>query len=152
ALKKVDKPGMAIQVLDDATYTESFTIDDSAKHEGVTLEALKSATIELATAADVLVIRNVPRFRLKGFRIRERQRREFKPGGLPPILLVQGRCPGVMLEALDLRIDGQFAGVKVAAKTVVGEAPIVVTRNTIRGGTAGINVHGSDGVCLRGNT
>src|SRR5262249_36038643 len=137
ALKAV-RPKMTIRVLDDATYAETFTIDDPAKHEGVTLEAPKHAVLELPTAAEVLAIRSVSGFRFKGFRIRERTP---KTGVTPkPLLVVSGSTPGAVLESLDFEITGTAKAIALGVANLTSDEPLVVGKCTFRGGSAGIHV------------
>jgi serine/threonine protein kinase len=143
------RPGMTIRVLDDATYSESFNIDDPARHEGVTLEATKHAVIQLPTASEVLAIRDVPRFRLKGFRIREREPRTASLQGL---ILVSGHTPGVVLEGLDFDVRGVSSAIRLLARVSAGETPLVVRKNTIRGGVTGIDVVGCSGIRMQTNS
>jgi len=142
------RPEMTIRVLDDATYAEFFSIDAPAKHEGVTLEAPKHAVLELSTVTEVLAIRDVPRFRFKGFRIREREPR----GELQGQLEVSGHAPGVVLEGLDLELKGTDSSIKIMSRNLAGEESIVAQENTVHGGAAGIYLFGSTGVCLRTNS
>jgi hypothetical protein len=146
---KAARPKMTVRVLDDATYSESFSIDDSDKHEGVILEAPKRAVIELPTAHTVLAIRDVPGFRLRGFRVRER---EPRPTDLQGLLVVSGHSPGVVVEGLDFEISGRGCAVTIVSCSLAGESPVVAEKNTVRGAGAGIHVWGSVGVCLRTNS
>ena len=70
ALAKV-KPGMTIQVLDDATYPEAISIDGPERHAGVLLEAVRGATLELLPqGSTTLAIEKVPRITVRGFRFK----------------------------------------------------------------------------------
>src|SRR5262249_50394397 len=65
------KPWTPIRVLDRATYTESLTLDQAARHEGICLRAVREATLLMPTdAAHAVAIRDVPHVRLQGFRVR----------------------------------------------------------------------------------
>jgi serine/threonine protein kinase/nitrous oxidase accessory protein NosD len=142
------RPRMTIRVLDDATYAEALSIDDRTKYEGVTLEGLKHAVIELPSTTEVLAIRDVPRFRLKGFRIREHTPRERWFDGL---IALSGHTPGVVLDGLDIDSQGLGSLIKLSVRNLVGEEPLVVHESILRGGGAGVHVLRSAGVCLRNN-
>src|SRR5262249_24905280 len=57
-----------------------------------------------------------------------------------------------VLEGLDVEIQGIGAAIKTMVYNLAGEEPLVVQRNTIRGGFVGIHVLGGSGVCLRNNS
>jgi hypothetical protein len=141
---------MTIRVLDDATYTESFIIEDAAKHEGVTLEAPQHAVLELPSGAEVLAIRDVSGVRLNGFRIRQGERRATDQDGR--LLVVFGHTPGVVLEGLDIETKGSDDAITLGARNLAGEEPLVARGNAIRGRRNGISVLGGTGVCLRTNS
>src|SRR5262249_23663582 len=61
-------PWTTIRVLDGATYAESLTLDQAARHEGICLQAVREATLLMPAAGPYAVgIRDVPHVRLEGF-------------------------------------------------------------------------------------
>lgn len=139
------KPGMTISVLDDATYAEDVVLSSPTKQAGITLESPRRATIEGSGVASVF-IRDVPRVRISGFRIR--------PKG-PAAIAILGRAPGVVLD--DLELDGNAPFVPVTGATgqasqigvaVEGldnsedQTPIVIQNCTVRRYAAGVRVSG----------
>lgn len=142
ALKKA-APGMTIRVLDDATYQEQITISVAAKHAGIALESPRHATIECMQRI-AISINNVPRVRIKGFRIEPKG-----VAGISAVSHVEG------LELVDLVLQGTaipsvadangacIVGVAVEQVELEKEDPPVIIRNcTIRKFTNGIRISG----------
>src|SRR5262249_18464751 len=102
AALKVSRPRMTVRVLDDAVYADPLILDNSERHEGLLLEAVKRATLALdSSARRALVIEGVGGVRVKGFRVREPQptkRERFSS----VFVAVLGPCPGTVLEELDI--------------------------------------------------
>jgi hypothetical protein len=130
--------GMTIRVLDDAVYEEFLVI--TAQHRGVVLEATGKATIrKLPDKNQMVWIRAVPGFTLRGFRIESVPRRGHGQVHL------SGPCPGVDLDRLEMtanemgeciKLDDYAGGAK--------DAPIVVQNCTMRNGRVGVFIEGRD--------
>ena len=107
------KPGQTIRVLDDANYAETLYLTQPSRHAGITLEAVREATIPMTAGAESVVkIIDVPGVVLRGFHFRG----EGQPGARRlGIVLVRGDTPGVLLERLeiDAEIQEAFNGVDV---------------------------------------
>jgi hypothetical protein len=121
------KPEMTIRVLDDGVY-EEYLLIDSPEHRGVTLEAAgKAALRKLPGRREAVWIRDVPGFTLRGFRIEGPPDNQYYRE-----VLVSGRCPGVVLDRLDMTPDG-WGGVDVYDVPLSGkDAPIVIQNCTIQ--------------------
>jgi serine/threonine protein kinase len=136
------KPWATIRILDDGTYAESLVLERPKEQEGICLEALKQATIEVEPGAQrALVIDGVPHVRVSGFRIRQAG---GKAGGVPGSTLVhlQSHVPGVVLEGCDLQGSRTVDGVRVLGWADVGEDPVVIARCTIHDAFLGIRLQG----------
>jgi serine/threonine protein kinase len=135
------KPGMTVEVVDDATYEETLALNDAQKYTGLVLEATKGATILLSgQSRHAVSIRGVPNLRVKGFRLRDSgavRGSEF--------VQVSSRCPGLTLEGLDIQAAGQVNGFRLSNVVAeVGEPPLVLTQCSVRTGYHGLVVEGSD--------
>jgi len=98
ALAAVNKPGKIIRVLDAASYPETLIINDAAVHAGVTLEAARRATIAIPAKTNTgVLVRNVPRVTVRGFRIQAQTDTAFA-------LLVADAAAGAKLEDLEFSI------------------------------------------------
>jgi hypothetical protein len=145
------KPRQTIRVLDKAVYPEAIKIANPARMEGLTLEAPNGATIQLPSAAQIgLLVLNVPRVTVRGFRLRTDATRLF-------LCTVGGHSPGVTLETLDVRLDGSACvGVSVEQLSLTEEDTPLVARNCRFAGLyCGMRVSGeaapSRRVVFRGN-
>jgi serine/threonine protein kinase len=138
ALKDV-KPWTTIRVLDNAKYSESLLITDPDKAEGLTLEAVRAATIELPKGSRVaLLIKDVPQVVVRGFRFRTEPQNVFLIG-------VLGRSPGVLLDHLDCRSSASLGpcGIDCEALAIAeGAAPVVVRHCTLTDLENGIRIAG----------
>jgi hypothetical protein len=138
------KPWATIRVLDAETYKETLVLDRKERHEGLSLEAPKRATILLAgLARQAVVVRDVPGVRLSGFILR--QEAATRDRVLRVLVLVTGHCPGLRVEGLEFRPVSQAGSVTLQAVAGSADAPVCVTRCRIDGGnpTDGIVVAGT---------
>jgi hypothetical protein len=155
------KPWTTIRVLDRGTYTEALTFDQAAQHEGICLEAVNGATLLRPLGVPVAVrIRDVAHVRLAGFRIGDTGR--VAQGGLPPLVYVTGKAPGVALRQLHFQLKDRVSA--VILDHVVAQPnglPVVVAACEVQGNRErdqeGIDILGpaawglSRNVCLRDN-
>src|SRR5262249_24872601 len=138
ALEKVDRPGMTILILDDAVYTEVVEIRNRSKHEGLTLESRRGATLACPEKARVgMVIMNVPGVAVRGLVLR---------GAQTISVLVAGHSPGVVLEGLDCSSTSAVRTTGLVLRTALqGEdAPVLVRNCRISGFDNGIEIVGMD--------
>ena len=99
ALDKV-KPGQTIRVLDDATYAETLNLTQASRHAGVTLEAVREATLQhTGRGLNLLEIIDVPGVVVRGFRLKGDVDQLAEPG-LKVLVYVGGACPGTLLDRL----------------------------------------------------
>jgi hypothetical protein len=112
ALANVDRPGMTIQVLDDATYREFIHIGNNASHEGLKLQAARRATIALLPENKYGVIFDVPRVELRGLRFR--MDRADTIG-----VVVNGVTPRVLLEDLDIVYESTEPTARITSHSAV---------------------------------
>jgi hypothetical protein len=153
------RPWATVRVLDAASYEERIHLNDRRKHEGLTLEAVKAATLFLpADASQLVTIEDVPHVRLSGFRCGE-------PGGSRDagraFIVVSGAVPGVALTRLEMTPKTPMRGVVVQNATAGAGPPLRIERCNILPACPlsndGIGVAGnleSDptrGVCVRAN-
>jgi hypothetical protein len=147
------KPGQTIRVLDDAVYHETLRFTGPNRHAGVMLEAPRGAVLERNTAGGVVLhFVGVPHVWVRGFRLRaEKAERATLIG-------IQGNCPGLRLESLDLSSDGERTtnGIEIFGNEAgTDREPTVIRGCTFRalaiathfGGAAGR----AAGVALRDN-
>jgi serine/threonine protein kinase len=134
-------PGMTIRVVDQATYSETVEISDAAKHEGIVLEAPEGATLEMtAGLPGVILLRDVPNVRIKGFRLRA-------TGETGAFVTVASQAGGVVLESLDIQTTSRIHGIvlrNVSARNAVN--PATIRKCSIHVGYDGIEVIGPPGV------
>jgi len=130
ALKKV-KPWATIRVLDAGTYEEAISLTDRKKHEGLTLEAVKSATLHMDEGVRRLVtIADVPHVYVTGFKFTEGS--SIKDAGRA-FVLVSGGVPGVALTRLEMTPSTAMLGVFIQnAAAPPGGPPLRIERCTIR--------------------
>jgi nitrous oxidase accessory protein NosD len=137
ALRRV-KPGMTVRVLDDATYHEQLALTRASQFAGVTLEAPRRATIAPDQKGIGILIMNVPRVTVRGFRLRADTGPTF-------LVTVARQSPGVVLDNLHLEAkEGvSFAGVSVEQVNLSPrDGPVVVQNCTFRLGSWGVQVSG----------
>jgi serine/threonine protein kinase len=135
ALENVES-GMTIQVLDDAIYHESLSINSRERHRGVVLEAAANATISRPPdgRTDTVAIRNVSDFTLRGFRIKGGGERHTQVG-------IVGFCPGVVLDRLDMKAGHDSYGIQLVDVPLTDkDAPIIIQNCTIRVGSTGVYI------------
>jgi serine/threonine protein kinase/nitrous oxidase accessory protein NosD len=125
------KPGQTIRVLDDGTYAESLFIDNQARHKDIVLEAPKRATLLLTDEhSNSLLIQGVSGARVSGFRFRDDLKREEDQRGF---ILLKDRCPGVVLEDLDLLGKGSLYGIgMISVNNLKDEEPTIVRRCVVQ--------------------
>jgi serine/threonine-protein kinase len=145
AAVKAAGPDTTVRVLDNAVYPELVQIDDPTRHAGLTLEAPKGATL-LMTEAYILpfLIKDVPRVRVRGLHFREKGARADNDASF---VKAWGKCPGLVLEDLDIFSQGPGHGISLIGLAVPpGEPPAIVRRCTVRLGEKGdgIDVIGFD--------
>jgi serine/threonine-protein kinase len=140
------QPGMTIRVLDDAAYPEVITVDNPERHAGVTLEAPRRATLQLPRARTRLLgIRDTPRVRVTGFRLRE------EAGTKGQIFVaLSGHAPGVVLEDLDIQGSATMIGAVMNVVQKEDEKPVIVRRCSIAAKGEGIIVTGPLGASADG--
>jgi hypothetical protein len=142
ALAALKKPWATIRVLDAATYRETVALDQQELHEGLLLEAPKRASLAPPPAAGhVLLVRGVPRVRVRGFRFRQ------EAVGHPPLrylVLVKGQCPGLCLEGIQFRPVSWSGAVTLQEVAGSAEEPVCVAGCRIDGGsmTEGVGLVG----------
>jgi hypothetical protein len=139
ALDEVE-PGMTIRVLDDSVYDEYLLINRNNEYRGVVLEATGEASLRrLPDKSEVILIRNVPGFTLRGFRFKS------PPDNHPCAQIgIIGRCPGVVLDSLDMMSGGRDCVDLIEEAAGSNDAPIVIQNCTMRGGGHGITIEGID--------
>jgi nitrous oxidase accessory protein NosD len=104
-------PWATIRVLDAADYPEALTLDRAAEQTGLTLEAVRGATLQMPLKAQAaLLVEDVPHVRVRGFRVREAGPR-FDSG--PILVLVKGRSAGFVLEDVDLETTNNVIGISL---------------------------------------
>jgi hypothetical protein len=131
------KPWSTIRVLDSSTYEENIILDDAERHEGIALESLKQAVITNSHPVKPSVsIDSVPAVRIRGFRFTSSGP---KKAGI--FLVVTGKARGVILEGLNLALQGAEMGF-LLKNTTAGEkgTPLLVRNCTVVGGETGIQV------------
>ncbi len=130
ALEEV-QPGQTIRVLDEAIYVETVTLNRPGQFAGITLEAVRPATLKQAADARwAVTIVNVPNVTIRGFRIRPDQG-EFFP------VIITGQCPGLLLEHVDIQPSSKEALPGIIFEKVdlaQEDAPVVVQNCRIAGG------------------
>jgi hypothetical protein len=131
------RPGMTVRVLDRETYREQVVLTSRSAQAGITLEAPQGATLEPPRAGGNLVeLEGVPRVTLRGSRLRTTLT-------MKALVLVRGRCPGVVLEDLDCAASptGYAWGVELACPGLtVGDDPITVRNSSFRGLYVGVMI------------
>jgi hypothetical protein len=143
ALREATK-GQTIRVLDGAAYEESLFVSRASVHEGLTLEAVRGATLQPPEAAPAVVIQDVPGVTLRGFKVRRLKAVRSNA------LLVSGRSPGCLLEDLEF-LTGQGSGVVAVSleqlSAAEGRAPVTVRRCRFHRDSVGVQVSGTASAC-----
>jgi serine/threonine protein kinase len=152
ALKEVTA-GQTILVLDDATYSETLELTQPSRFNGVTLAALRRATLAISAGTFVGVkIVNVSGLIFRGFRVNG-------AASVAGLIVVAGKVHGVTLDDLDLNVPSGETGTAVSLERVQfepGGTPLTVRNCRFHGGTRGLRVSGtpesSTGIAIRENT
>jgi hypothetical protein len=140
------KPWTTIRVLDSAAYPEPLALDNPERHQGIVLETRTHAQLVLpADAVRVLMLKNVPHVRVRGFQLREGKERKGAH-----FITATGNCPGLVLEDLDLRADLILSAILLQNVRAPVEQPLVVRGCFISGAGSGIIVRGSPGLQSQG--
>jgi serine/threonine protein kinase len=136
------KPWTTIRVLDGETYSERLVLNDAKKHEGIVVEGFDGATIGLDDKPLLhWDIKDVPHVRIRGLRFRAGQEAAFRA-----CVVVSGRAPGVVLEALDMFLEGTADGISLQnIQTAAAQAPVVVRGCQIKGGARAVKILGPGG-------
>jgi nitrous oxidase accessory protein NosD len=139
ALEKV-QPGQTVRVLDDGVYREHLHISDRDRHQRITLEATRAATIEGNEKANLITIA-AEQVTLRGFRLRAGK---IKGPG-PALVWVRGHSAATVLEGLHLDSPGfQGPGIEVGS-ALSGDSPdrqpIAVQHCKVSGIEFGIVLH-----------
>jgi nitrous oxidase accessory protein NosD len=91
ALAKVTRSGQTIRILDNAVYRENVSLRSRERHEGLTLESPRGATLEFPPENKVgLLITNVPHVTVRGLHFHAKTAGTICVG-------VGGLCPGTLL-------------------------------------------------------
>jgi hypothetical protein len=147
------RPGQTIRVLDSGTYAEAIDLRRPTAQKDITLEAVRGATIDVPPAVKIgLQIGAVPGVVVRGFRLRTNDPQTVA-------VIVQGRCPGVVLEDLDLRappfnfrLEKSFCAT-ISIESVRGEEddrPVIIRHCRLAGGDMGVQVIGENDQPCRG--
>ena len=101
------RPGMTIRVVDDGEYAEVLDFVNSRKHENITLEATRGATLLTSLGTRAIGIINVRDITIRGFDVRA--------AGAPAWgVIIAGNSPGCLIE------DVVFSGSTNVTNRVVG--------------------------------
>lgn len=147
ALGKV-RPGQTIRVLDGAVYPETLRISSPSRHRGITLEAVRGATIATNTVGNMIEIDGVPGVVLRDFRLEADTPRFMEQGKIICLVLVRAGCAGVTLERLELTgtSSGLYHGVEIAqAETADQGMPFLIQDCVFRQAGAGVTLIGIAG-------
>jgi len=137
ALQKVT-PGQTIRVVDKAVYTEEVRVDKRGRMDGLTLESPQGATLMMPPGARIgLLVFNVPRVTVRGFRLRSNNAESY-------LCIAAGKAPGLVIEALDFRLEGGTAAGFSVEQLDLGkqDAPITVRNCVFAGLRRGLRVSG----------
>jgi nitrous oxidase accessory protein NosD len=118
------KPGQTIRVLDAAVYRESISLGRASQFAGVTLEAVRGATLEgsFPDGGNLVEVVGVPGVTLRGFRLRA-------SGKGCTLALVKGKAHGVTLDRLTFATESgpKINGLEILSNAPSGgDAPLVV--------------------------
>jgi hypothetical protein len=135
-------------VLDDAVYREYVHVTGLNDRAGITLEAVRGATLALDKAPEksgLLQIEGVPFVTVRGFHLRATQTPRSA------LVAVRGACPGLQLDRLELAAEGspETNGVEVLplAGSAPDRAPVVIRDCAFRGLSGGVVFGGGPGQC-----
>ena len=144
ALKDVGR-GQTIRVLDDAVYREPVVLNVARMHQGVTLEAVRGATLETTTATNLIEIEGVAGVTIRGFRLRATDVVVAQRGAI--LVSVKGPCPGLLLEGLEAETNrkGTYIGIGIRGCSTLNtdQPPAVVRHCTFREARYGVLLSGS---------
>jgi hypothetical protein len=140
ALAKVTRPGMTVRILDAAVYPEALQLDQRGRHDGLTLEAPRRATLAAPPRARAaLAVGHVADVTVRGLHVRA-----GKGGGAA--VLAYGRAPGLLLDGLEVATpeDEMPDGIALEGLDLSDRDPPAVVRNcAVRAGSlVGIRVSG----------
>ena len=129
ALEQVNT-GQTIRVVDDARYEETLKVTDRSRYDGIVIEAVAGATLAMPSAAKcLLMIQNVPRIQVRGFRIDGGPKDTYT-------IAVLGPCQGTTLDGLDIRCPFTPAGVGLSIENnglTTADLPVVVQNCSLTG-------------------
>jgi serine/threonine protein kinase/nitrous oxidase accessory protein NosD len=124
------KPWGTIRVLDGATYEETITLTDAKRHKGITIVAIKSATLKMGKGVHrVAMIRDVPHVQIAGFKFSDSPLDSNIYG---TFVFVSGRATGVTLIGLELLPKTPKFGVVVENTFASIAEPLRIEGCTIR--------------------
>jgi serine/threonine protein kinase len=155
---KDTRPWATIRVLDSGTYEEAIVLNDRKKHEGLTLEAVKGATLYMAHSMRRLIaIEDVSDVRVTGFKLTEKNTVDDK---VRAFVVVSGKVPGVAFTRLELTADSMMLGFVLQNVVAAPAEPLRIEHCTVRPrdkGNDAISVVGNmdgdpaGGICIRSN-
>jgi serine/threonine protein kinase len=125
---KAAKPWATIRVLDGGVYPERLVLEEPERHAGITLQAVRHATIGLTDKSSAaLLIKGVPHVRVEGFRFRH---------GLDSVagrafLAVTSGATGTVLERLDLQAEREVYGIVLQLAGMPGDGSVTQVRNCV---------------------
>lgn len=136
ALKDV-KPRQTVRVLDDGTYSERILLNVPARHTGVTLEAVRRATLTPPPDSLALVITNAPGVTVRGFHV---------SGPSTYLCGAGGAVAGLVIDDIDFSGSGPVTcGITIESAALTdGEPPIRIRNCRFKGIARGIRVSGVD--------
>jgi hypothetical protein len=133
------KPWATIRVVDAASYTERLLITSTDQHLGVQLEASRGATLLMPPKIPRgFSIQDVPQVRVRGFKFRTNG-----PAFEQLLLAVVGRCPGVVLENLDIQSKELCYGIGLLFVTAAEKEPVVVRGCRVQTGFDSVSILGA---------
>jgi hypothetical protein len=155
------RPWATIRVLDAATYRETLRLMDRKKHEGLTLEAIKGATLHLAPGVQRLItIEDVPHVAVSGFTFTETAAANNELAWGRAFVWVSGAVPGLALTRLTLAQEVPMLGFVLQNAVGSPAAPVRIEHCTLKPrvlSNDGIGVIGSlekepaGWICIRSN-
>jgi nitrous oxidase accessory protein NosD len=136
------KPGQTIRVVDGGIYRERIVLNRPAAFDGITLEAVRGATLSHESAGtSIMDIVGVAHLRVRGFRWRTQNAPSSR------FISVLGQCPDLRLERLDFAADGNLltnAVELVGAFAGAGDqAPLLVRACVFRNCGIAVGMDGS---------
>jgi serine/threonine protein kinase/nitrous oxidase accessory protein NosD len=120
------KPGQTIRVLDDQDYDEALNLSRPASFNNITLEAVKNARLVAVNDRQaVLSLIGVSGVTVRGFRLRADAENVT-------LIFVQGKCPGLLLEQIEMKAGQQaYNGMEFRGAALDAEDPPVVVQDCI---------------------